>query len=215
MSQTKVAIGMVDATGTPGSGNFLRGDGAWSAPTGGLVFISNSDLSSAATYDFTSFTAGSFEHYQFYLQNLIPSTDDVHLWCRTSTDGGSYYDDGASDYDWTINHTSIHHTDALVDQDLASAQISLTGDHTSTNVTIGSTTVESGVSGVIQLFGPHTTSYTHVLAHLIGISAIASPNVFHSTGVRLSAGDVDGFRLLFESGTIESGTVTAYGLVNA
>jgi hypothetical protein len=33
MSTTQIAIDQIGATGTPGSGNFLRGDGTWSAPS--------------------------------------------------------------------------------------------------------------------------------------------------------------------------------------
>ena len=37
MSQTKVAVGMLNATGTPGSRNFLRGDGSWQTAGGGKL----------------------------------------------------------------------------------------------------------------------------------------------------------------------------------
>lgn len=47
-----VTIAKIDATGTPGSGNFLRGDGQWVAPAGGgdLLAANNlSDLANAGT----------------------------------------------------------------------------------------------------------------------------------------------------------------------
>jgi hypothetical protein len=103
----------------------------------------------------------------------------------------------------------------LVDQDLSDAQIALTGDHVSTNVTVGSTSTESGVSGVIHLFGPHTTSFTHVQSQLNAVSAIASPSLFVWCGMRLEAADCDGFQILFESGAIESGTISVYSLANS
>ena len=214
MSQTKVAVGMLNATGTPGSVNFLRGDGTWNA-AGGLKMISNTDISSAATYNFTGFTAASYEHYQFHLQNLIPATDNVHFLCRTSTDGGSSYDAGGSDYDWVQASLGSWTTTMYKDVDTSDSAIDLTGDDADTNRTIGSDTNESGISGIINLFGPHTTSYTHVMAHLIGVNAANTTMGGFCVGVRLSAADVDGFQLLFASGNIESGTVTAYGLANA
>ena len=209
MSQTKVAVGMIDATGTASSSTFLRGDSAWSAPTGGLVFISNTDISAAATYDFESFTAGSYEHYQFHLQNLIPATDDRLLWVRTSTDGGSSYDSGGSDYMWAVS------CNGALDTDDADAQISLNGDATDIETTVGSASNESGVSGLIQLFGPHTTSYSHIQSTIMYRGAGGNASISHGGGQRLEAADIDGFRILFESGNIESGTVTAFGIVNA
>jgi hypothetical protein len=176
----------------------------------GLTLISNTDISDAATYDFTSFTAASYEHYVFYLQNLVPSTDAVHLWCRTSTDGGSSFDEGASDYTW--GGQGPRHQE---DVDLADGQFAITGDDTNAAATVGSTGVESGVSGVITLFGPHATTYTHIKAEIISHAGSPYWGFAIMGAMRLSAADVDGFRLLFSSGNIESGTITAYGVTNA
>jgi len=209
MSQTKVAVGMLSATGTPGSGNFLRGDGTWNAPAAGLTFISSTDISAAATYDFTSFTAGSYEHYMFVLQNLLPATNDVHLYVRTSTDGGSSYDDGASDYTWGGNAL------AAGDYDLADAQLSLTGDNSS-SYSVGNATNAVGVCGTIMLYAPHATAVTMVSGDLrYADGGDVSYIQANFGGHRLSAADVDGFRIYFESGNITSGTITAYGLANA
>jgi len=210
MATTKVDVNLISASGTPGSGNFLRGDGSWQAVSSGLNFISNTDISAAATYNFTAFTAGSFEHYIFYLQNLIPVTDDVHLWVRTSTDGGSSYDAGGSDYNW-----GGFGGNASFVEDAADGQFAATGNGTSAASTIGSTSTESGVSGTLQLFGPHTTSFTHIQSNLTFHNASAALTHADFGGARVSAADVDGFQILFESGNIESGTITAYGLANA
>jgi len=216
MSQTKVAVGMLSATGTPGSGNFLRGDGTWNTPSSALTFISNTDISSAATYNFTGFTAASYEHYQFHLQNLIPVTDAVHLWCRTSTDGGSSYDSGGSDYDWVNAFGSSYTASYYTNIDHADSEIALTGANTDANATVGSDTNEHGVSGIINLYGPHTTSYTHITAQLVIDGANTGYTARHSCSAkRISAADVDGFQILFSSGNIESGTITAYGLANS
>jgi hypothetical protein len=205
MSQTKINVGMIDASSIADT-KLLQGDGAWVTPSAaGMSFISNTDISAAATYDFTAFTAGSYEHYQFILQNLIPVTDNVELWCRTSTDATNY-DAGGSDYNWGV-------WSGLADFDVADSEIALTGDD---GYTVGSDTNESGISGSIWLFAPHTTSYTHVSA-VLAIHSAESGRFSRVTagGGRLSAADVTGFRCLFSSGNIESGTITAYGLANS
>ena len=209
MSQTKVAIGMLDATGTPGSGNFLRGDSTWNSPSSAMTFISNTDISAAATYDFESFTAGSYEHYLFVLQNIIPATDAVHLHCLTSTDGGSSYDTGGSDYRWGVSVV------ATWDEAGANAFIALTGDAANTSMQVGSSSTESGVNGTVWLHGPHTTSFTAVSCSLSYANAGGVWAMSQGGGSRETAADVDGFRFLFSSGNIESGTITAYGLANS
>ena len=109
----------------------------------------------------------------------------------------------------------------LEDTDYEDSRFSITGDDTSVAATIGSDTNESGISGVITLFAPHATAMTHMRVEFMGISAsgtVGSSSFFssgHMAGYRISAANVDGFRILFESGNIESGTITAYGLANA
>jgi len=206
------------ATGT--SGHFLKSQGAGAQPVfaadnkGGLTFISNTDISNAATYDFESFTAASYEHYLFILQNLIPATDDQHFHALISTDGGSSYDTGSSQYDWGGRSLSGNLTLAG-DQSSSEEQFSLTGDQTTSQRRIGSDTNESGVSGQIWLYGPHTTSYTHFLSHIIAQGADGGFASAEIGGARLTGADVDGFRLKFASGNIESGTVTVFGIANS
>ena len=101
MATTKVDVNLIGATGTPGSGNFLRGDGSWQAVGGAWNFISSTDISDAASFIFTAVDASSYDAYQMVLMNVIPATDDVAVLLTTSTDGGSSYDTGASDYSYT------------------------------------------------------------------------------------------------------------------
>jgi hypothetical protein len=214
MSQTKINVGMIDASSI-GDAKVLQGNGAWVTPSAGaLTFISNTDISAAATYDFTAFTAASYEHYLFVLQNIIPVTDDQHFHALISTDGGSSFDTGSTQYDWGGRSLSGSLTLAG-DQSSSEEQFSLTGDQTTSQRRIGSDTNESGVSGQIWLYGPHTTSYTHFLSHIIAHGADGGVASAEIGGARLTGADVDGFRLKFASGNIESGTVTVYGLANA
>ena len=207
MSQTKVAVGMVDATGTPGSGNFLRGDGSWNAPTGGLVFLSSTDVSAAATYAFTATVAASYDSYMLSISNLIPANDGVSLYFRTSTDGGSSYDSGGSDYMWQGV------TEGGDIQDNADSEIELNPQTGGT--LIGSSSNEDGVSGTVYVHGPHLTKRTYVTGLLGMITNGALPDSAVIFGARLESADVDAFQLLFSAGNIETGTVTVYGMVNA
>ena len=199
---------MLSATGTPGSGNFLRGDGTWNTPSSAMTFISNTDISNAATYNFTAVDASSYEGYGLFLQNLIPVTDAVKLYVRTSTDGGSSYDADASDYMWGSRFISYTTDDA-------DNQINIHGSTGGAAYTVGSDANESGCSGWIWVDGPYSTAFTHITANIA--THTGEPKLLQvvASGQRLEAADVDAFQLLFSSGNIETGTVTAYGIANA
>jgi len=73
-----------------------------SAATGGaLTKISTATASTSASIDFTGLTSSYFLYIIRY-SNLQPATDATTLILRTSTDGGSSYDSGASDYSWSL-----------------------------------------------------------------------------------------------------------------
>ena len=63
MSQTKIKVGMIDGSGTPGSGNFLRGDGSWQVVGGSDVeFVSTVSASGASSVAFESLASGYNYH---------------------------------------------------------------------------------------------------------------------------------------------------------
>ncbi len=70
--------------------NDILGGGAW-------TFIEGVDISDDASVDFV--LSGSFKMYQVHMTNIIPANDDARLDMRMSTDGGSTFFSGASDYD--------------------------------------------------------------------------------------------------------------------
>ena len=66
---------------------------------GSMVYLASSGaISNAASVSFTQFDASKYDHYQFWFQNVIPVTDNVDLYLRTSTDGGSNYASSNGDY---------------------------------------------------------------------------------------------------------------------
>ena len=185
---------------------------AAAAAGGGLTFISNTVISDAATYDFESFDASAYDAYMFVFANLVPVTDSVHFWARTSTDA-STYDTGSTEYGWGVWGIADSFKSTYDDSD---SEISLTGNTGSTNNYVGSAAGDTGCSGTIMLYHPHLAYFTDMTWEMKYVSANTSysPSV-HGGGVRRAAEDVTGFRLLFESGNIETGEVTAYGLKNS
>ena len=206
------------------NGGFLKTDGSgnlsFATPTaGGLRFISTTDISSAANYSFTSFDSSSFDAYLFVLINVTPASDAVNLDMFTSTDGGSSYDSGASDYNWTFNRGTVYNSDSGDDgdSDADDDSISLTGNNSGGANVIGSDANEHGVSGQIWMYNPASTKITHGTYDLMYQANTPENLVNIAKGgyARMSAADVDAIRLAFSSGNIESGTINAYGVVNA
>ena len=210
------------------NGGFMKTDASgnlsFATPTaGGLRFISTTDIvdsDNAANYTFTSFDSSSFDAYLFVLINVVPEGDGVYLDMLTSTDGGSTYDTGSTDYNWVFNSSTVNNSDSGVDGDIDSddAKISLTGNSGGGANQIGSASGEHGVSGQIWLYNPASTQNTHGTYDLFyqantpeSVAQIAKGGF-----ARMSAADVDAIRLSFSDGnTIESGTINAYGVINA
>jgi hypothetical protein len=186
---------------------------AAAAATGGFTFISNTVISNAATYDFESFDASAYDAYMLIFSNLVPVTDGVHFWARTSTDAGSAYDAGSSDYGWGVHGLQDAFKSTTDDAD---AQWALTGNTASTNNTVGSAAADKGCSGTIMLMHPHLAYFTDMTMSMKYVNANSQYQCIVSGGAtRREEEDVTGFRLLFASGNIETGEVTAYGLKNS
>ena len=205
-------------------GGFMKTDSSgnlsFATPTaGGLRFISTTDISNAANYSFTSFDSSSFDAYIFVLINVVPVTDAVHIHMLTSSDGGSSYDTGSSDYNWIMarNKDMVSDSGDGGDTDADDAHIALVGDNSGGANVIGSDANEAGVSGQIWLYNPASTSITHGTFDLCYQANTPENllNIAKGGFARMSAADVDAIRILFSSGNIESGTINAYGVVNA
>jgi hypothetical protein len=162
----------------------------------GLTFLATADAASDATIDFTAFDNALYDSYLFTFANLESVNDLVTLQCRTSSDGGSTYDSGASDYrvDGTASGSGV-------------SFISVTG--------LGNNANEQGFSGDLRIFGAGLARFTRLT--WFGGTTPANgtfTNVFQSAE-RASAADVDAIRFLISGGNIESGTITMYGMRNA
>jgi hypothetical protein len=190
-------------TGAPNFPNGLTGNG--SALTGiptDFVLLATGTASASSSLDFTAFNSSLYGDYLFVVSNIVFSTS-AGLFVRTSTNGGSTYDSGASDYAWW----------ALTGQ---GGGIDRTGSN-GTNVinllyNTPVVTTQFGVSGTVYLFAPDATNFTGVkgqFAYSLGTSNFVTSE---GMGVRLSAADVDGIRFLPSTGTITSGTIRMYGI---
>lgn len=217
-TQSAGAVAITGGTATLSSATISGGTATLSSITAGgtdLVtvkaseFIATADASSDSAVTFTGFDATKYDAYMIVLQNVVPATDAVGLELTTSTNGGSSYDAGASDYVYAITgydsvttsntNTSSTGTDRILI--LSSRQL-------------GSAAGEEGVSGTVFICGPHLNKKTIVVFSLGYFGDNGSFVTATGAGARDDASDVDAVQLAFNTGDIESGTFTLYGIRN-
>lgn len=194
--------GDITVTGTV-DGRDIASDGAIVDAVAGssLIFISSSDISGAATVDFTGFDATKYDSYLFTLMNVAPSTDNSVLYLQTSSDGGSSFDSLTGNYYFAT--TSNGNTSSA-----SATRIHITYSG------VGNSTDED-YSGVLHVVGPHLSKYTR-LVYSGGYSDTSGllRNNF-GVGERKSTSAVNAIRFYFSTGNIASGTISMYGVKNA
>lgn len=172
------------------------------------VPLATKTASASATLDFTEFNNAVYRAYEFEFENVIPATDSTSFWARFSTNGGSSYDAGASDYA-SINYAASTGSAAFSFSNSAgAAQILMTFPND-----VGNAAGEEGVTGTAWLrratVGSVRTrlqfefNYENPTGLLVTLNGKARRNTAQVT---------DAIRFLFSSGNIASGTIRMYGL---
>lgn len=172
---------------------------------GGSVFvISETVVSTAVTsIDLTGFDASLYTSYEIELMSLEATSDPVFLNLRTSTDGGSTYDSGGSDYSYIYRGVDGQGTD-LSGQDLTNSAAILASTVDGGN---------SGVSGVIRLSGPGLAKRTRGVYNFAYTRSFNLLAQVYGGFDRNSNADVDGVRIYFSAGNISGGTIVFRGII--
>lgn len=171
------------------------GGGAW-------TLISSVTASASASVDFTSGINSTYDTYIVLGEGIVPATDDKEMRFRTSTDGGSNFDSGASEYQW-INVETESAT-SVATGDVGQIQLHSAG--------LGNAAGES-LSFTLYLRNPSNSSLqTLIDGHSVLIRATGALRHCNFSGKRASAADVNAIRFIFSSGNITSGTFSLYGI---
>ena len=165
------------------------------------IFISSTTATDVASVSFTNLSS-TYAKYVLEFIDYIPETDTTDIIIRTSSDNGSNYDVGASDYSWAIEYFGMGTASGSVN------------DGADTGIKIfpaaGNVGAEK-VNGSIEITSHDTTKYTSVSYHGVGQSADGFNYSYVGGGVRLSAADVDAIQVLSSSGNI-NGIFKLYGI---
>lgn len=169
---------------------------------GPVVMLERGTVSAAASLDLSG-TWSIFSEVRLRFYDFIPVTDNTILRMRTSSDGGSTYDSGVSDYSYVIQRSDDTATNDVLRQSGTTA-IDLARD-------CGNDTGES-VSGEITIRSPGSAVHTLIRAKTENRNSAGNTQM-HDVGARRNnAADVDGIQLLFSSGNIDSGSYVLEGL---
>jgi hypothetical protein len=171
------------------------------------VLLASKTASASATLDFTETNNAVYSRYLFVLKAVKPTTDNVALTTRFSTDAGATYDAGASAYSYvglgrdssgeSTNNASAVATSIFLTLATAGA---------------GNAAAEFGVSGEVNLFHASSGALRTRLTGLIDYDDTSGNQVMVTiAGRRQATQDTDAIRFLMSSGTIASGTIELWG----
>lgn len=156
--------------------------------------------SASATIDFALPTG--YCRFEVIITGVKPVTDGDDFWIRTSTDGGSTYDAGSTDYAYSF--TTINDAAGTgVTADTGSSRIIL-------EASLGNAANEFN-SFVINLYNPSASNYFHITSEGSGTNTTGVFRGITGMGIRKAAADVTNVRFMMSSGNISTGIFTLFG----
>lgn len=167
----------------------------------GMTLISTATASSSATIEFTGLTSTYFM-YKIIFSNLLPASNST-LYLRTSTNGGSTWDSGASNYNWRYMQTTV------------AGSTTASGNSSDSQIEILSSLSSAANEqscGIIDIYNPLATGYCRMIMYGHRFGSATNQTTQHGGAARLAAADVDAIQLLMSTGNIATGTFKLYGL---
>jgi len=160
------------------------------------VLLHNIVVSAVATIDLT--LPGEFGWFMFRLRDAIPATDGAVLRLQVSTDGGSTFAAGATDYSWGINRSTAGGV-IVTETDDADTSLALT----SAAVGAGNAST-SGIVGEFYLFNANHALLKFQIMGQSGYISSGTPNLQHiiTNGRYNSSAPVNAIRILASTGNL-------------
>lgn len=169
----------------------------------GLVYISTTTVSGASALNIAAGLDSTYDHYEIDLI-VSPATDDSVLWMRISTDTGSTYKSGASDYRYSASTVDQAGNISIEPHSAADTKIILSGN-------IGNAAAEHAVLRICISRVSESSIYKFIRWELTATNG--TPVFYETRGSGLYIADgavIDALRFLMSTGNITA-TAVLYG----
>ena len=200
---------------TPAASEAIRfnssANGLETASAGGnLVKIASTTASSSSSVSFTSGIDSTYKVYIFILNNIHPATDSAEFGFNLSADGGSNYN---------VVKTSSPIM-ALHSEDNSEATFAFEGGIQLAQATgtqyllenLGNDNDQS-LSGILYLFDPSNTTFVKHFMYVGNASKSNNQSInFFIGGYGNTTSAVNAIEFKADSGNVDSGTITMYGV---
>lgn len=166
----------------------------------GLVYISTTTVSGASALNIAAGLDNTYDVYEIDLR-VAPATDDAILWMRISTDTGSTYKSGASDYRYTAFTTDQAGNGAVDPDSAADTKIILTGG-------IGNATAEHAQLRIRISRVSESAMYKFIQWEAVAVNGTPTFYETRGSGLYIADGDpIDALRFLMSTGNITAKAV--------
>lgn len=205
------------AIATGNDGQVLTSAGAGAQPAfedaggGAWTFLSSVTASNAATAVLTSGFDSTYDQYMIVATDINPATDQQYFQMRTSTDGGSSYDSGGSDYQWVCDGYGAD-PGAIDTSSNADSIINMVGK---SDARPGNGAAE-GSTFTMWINNPSGTTYYKNIRWQAAWSGPTAgrPVIVQGYGFRYATTNVDAVQFFMGSGNLD-GVFRLYGLADS
>ena len=182
---------------------------------GSMTFIKKLTASSSGTLSFVDGTSSvvldnTYKEYLFVFNNIHPATDGVYFSFQGNAAGGSGFDETITSTVFVAQH-SEGGSGAELGYGNSRDQAQGTAIQNISD-TIGNDNDQS-LSGYLRLFNPSSTTF---VKHFMATTNIAHPSNFtmncFTSGYINTASAIDEIQFSMNSGNIDAGTISLYGI---
>jgi hypothetical protein len=208
-----VDIAHLSATGTAGSGNYLRGDNSWQSAGGGWQLIETITIDNDAYAAFTSGIDNTYDYYMIRLCDIQPAGTGYGTNLRVSHDAGSNWEYASDDYSFAV----VERKPVAANWDEWQGYDTNANSVMMVTHAIGLENASTdGLYAVIQFFNPAgTTKPKHFIWSAAGVGDGVPGHIATGGGsYQGSTAAITGVRYACGGGNIVSGTASLYGLGN-
>ena len=171
---------------------------------GGLVFLATADASSDAAISFTQLDNSEYDSYVITVSGITSTTANAFIYIQTSANGGSSYDAGSNNYKY--ENGSRYGQDNVNGASNTFIPISLAVDNNAG---------DPGANGTIEIYDAGASTRPTTIIGGLTFVGRDYPRKLDFNGLRHSNAVTTAIQFKASAGTLQRGTFTLYGRVNA